>query len=223
VQPELALAHDRTLFGSVGPFAGSRWRIQYAPTFGEWAFHAGTFDYRQYIFVRPFTLAFRGFFFGRYGGAADTFPNFLGNPDLIRGYTQGSIWNRECRNTLEANTRTGCSALDQLIGSKIAVANVELRFPLASNVTLLGVALPTVHGALFFDVGMTWNETSIVKWQRETGDDPFQVRAPLRSWGGSIRANVFGLVILRADYTRPLDRAPEYDQPYWTISLGPTF
>ena len=223
VQPSLAMAHDRTLFGSVGPFAGSRWRIQYSPAIGDWNFHAGTFDYRQYVFVRPFTLAFRTFFFGRYGGEADTFPNFLGNPDLIRGYTQGSVWDRECRNTLQSNTRTGCAALDQLIGSKLAVANVELRFPLASNVTLLGVPLPTVHGALFFDVGMTWNETSIVKWRRETTDDPYEVRAPLRSWGGSIRANVFGLLILRADYTLPLDRAPEYDQAYWTISIGPTF
>jgi len=47
------------------------------------------------------------------------------------------------------------------------------------------------------------------------------VRTPLRSWGGSIRANVFGLLIMRLDYTKPLDRTLRHS--YWTISLGPTF
>jgi hypothetical protein len=74
---------------------------------------------------------------------------------------------------------------------------------------------------VFFDVGMAWNETSTLKWKRETGDDPLLVRIPLRSWGGSVRANVLGFVILRVDYTRPLDRT--YHQAYWTLSVGPTF
>jgi Tol biopolymer transport system component len=223
VQPSIALVHDRTLFGSVGPFAGSRWRIQYAPTVGDWDFHSGTFDYRRYLFARPFTLALRGFFFGRYGGGeADSFPAFLGNTELIRGYTAGSLWEHECGgNTTTPGTRTGCAALDQLIGSKVAVANAELRFPLATNVNVLGIGLPNIQGAVFFDVGLTWNETSIVKLRRDPGDDPYVVRIPLRSWGASLRTNVFGVVILRFDYTQPLDRV--YRQAYWTVSAGPTF
>jgi len=47
------------------------------------------------------------------------------------------------------------------------------------------------------------------------------VRTPLRSWGGSIRANMLGLLIMRVDYSKPLDRA--YQKAYWTVSLGPTF
>jgi outer membrane protein assembly factor BamA len=222
VEPSVALVHDKTLFGAVGPFAGTRIRLAYAPTFGGWNYQQGTVDLRKYIFARPFTLAFRGLLYGRFGGAADTFPVFLGSTELIRGYTAGSVIDNECSNLLDdPGSRTGCNALDQLIGSKVAVANVELRFPLARGVNLLGLPLPPVEGAVFFDVGMAWNETSTLKWKRETGDDPLLVRIPLRSWGGSVRANVLGFVILRVDYTRPLDRT--YHQAYWTLSVGPTF
>jgi len=50
---------------------------------------------------------------------------------------------------------------------------------------------------------------------------PALVRAPLKSWGGSIRVNMLGLMILRFDYTKPIDRPLKRN--YWTISLGPTF
>jgi Tol biopolymer transport system component len=223
IQPSVAYVHDKTLFGFVGPFAGTRVRLEYSPTFGDWQFHAGTLDLRKYVFLRPFTIAMRGLFFGRYGGAADTFPAFLGSTELIRGYTAGSVIDNECSRVLnDPQSRTGCSELDELIGSKIAVANVELRFPLARNVNLLGLTLPPVEGAVFFDVGIAWNETSTLKLEREAGDDPVLVRIPLRSWGGSVRANILGILILRVDYTRPLDR-PSYRRAYWTFSVGPTF
>jgi hypothetical protein len=221
VQPSIAFVHDKTLFGTVGPFSGSRWRLQYAPTFGDWNFHSGTVDLRKYIFKAPFTIAVRGLFFGRFGSAADTFPAFLGNTELIRGYTAGSVIEHECNARRDdADTRTGCVALDRLIGSKIAVANVELRFPLSPGLQILGLPIPTVEGALFFDVGVAWNENSLLKLQF-TDPNGDLIRRPLRSWGGSIRTNLLGLAVLRFDYTRPLDR--DYENAYWTVSFGPTF
>jgi len=85
----------------------------------------------------------------------------------------------------------------------------------------LPVGFPPIEGAIFYDIGMAWDDASTVKWNREATDDPVLVRQPLRSWGASIRANVFGLLIMRFDYTRPLDRPLK--RSYWTISLGPTF
>jgi hypothetical protein len=58
-------------------------------------------------------------------------------------------------------------------------------------------------------------------WSRKAGQDPELVRAPLSSWGGSIRLNLLGAAILRIDYAVPLNRS--YDHPYWTLSIGPTF
>jgi len=223
VQPSIAHVHDNTLFGYVGPFAGSRSRFSVSPAFGSWQFTAGLVDYRRYIFFRPFTLAFRGLMFGRFGRDADRFPIFVGNTEILRGYTAGSFRDNECVADPGAGSQTGCAELDQLIGSKIAVANVELRFPLARSLVLgfLPVGFPPIEGAIFFDAGMAWDDASTLKWRRDAGENPLLVRIPLRSWGGSIRANMFGLLILRLDYTKPLDRPR--NKSYWTVSLGPTF
>jgi Tol biopolymer transport system component len=224
VSPSLSLVHDNALFGYVGPFAGSRFRFQVTPSFGDWQFVGGLADWRRYFFARPLTLALRGLFFGRYGRDGGQFPIFLGSTELIRGYTAGSLINNECANsTTSTSGRTGCSELDQLIGSRIAVANVELRFPLTRSLVLgfLPVGLPPIEGALFYDMGLAWDPGSVIKWQRAQGDDAEIVRTPLRSWGGSIRVNVLGFVVLRFDYTKPLDRLR--NKAYWTVSLGPTF
>jgi outer membrane protein assembly factor BamA len=215
--------HDNALFGYVGPFAGARSRFQVSPSVGDWQFVTGLADWRRYLFARPFTLALRGVFFGRYGRDANSFRTFLGNTELMRGYTAGSLIDNECTDSASMGGVTGCSDLDQLIGSKVAVANIELRFPLTRSVVLgfLPVGLPPIEGALFYDVGLAWDSGSTIKWRRDPGDDPERVRQPVRSWGGSIRANLLGFVILRLDYTKPLDRG--HGNPYWTVSLGPTF
>jgi Tol biopolymer transport system component len=217
-QPSVALVHDNSLFGYVGPFAGSRSRFQASPTLGDWKFVTLLGDYRRYLYLRPFTLAFRGMLFGRFGRDAEQFPIFLGTTELIRGYTAGSMRDHEC-----AGSFSGCAEIQQLIGSKVAVGNVELRFPLTRSLVLglLPVGFPPIEGALFYDAGVAWSAGDTLKLSRKAGDDPILVRAPLRSWGGSIRANLFGYVILRLDLTKPLDR--RYNKSYWTVSLGPTF
>ena len=224
VSPSLGLVHDNSLFGYTGPFAGSRSRLEVSPSLGDWRFISGLADWRRYFFTRPFTLAVRGLFFGRSGRDANQFQSFLGSTDLLRGYTAGSLINNECAQAAPTSGGvTGCPDLDRLLGSKIAVANVELRFPLTRNLVLgfLPVGLPPIEAALFYDLGLAWNSGDQVKWQRDPGDDVEHVRQPLKSWGGSIRANVLGLLILRVDYTKPLDRT--HGNPYWTLSIGPTF
>src|SRR5882762_90084 len=223
LQPSLALVHDNALFGYVGYFAGSRSRFQVSPAFGSWQFTAVSADYRRYIFVRPFTLAMRGLMFGRFGRDAQGFPVFLGSTELLRGYTYGSFRNNECVADPGNNSQTGCAELDQLIGRKIAVANIELRFPLTRSLVLgfLPIGFPPIEAAIFYDAGLAWNGSSTVKLHRSSTENPAFVRAPLRSWGTSIRVNMLGYLILRFDYTKPIDRPLK--KSYWTISLGPAF
>jgi len=220
--PTVALAHDNALGGWVGPFAGSRWRIEASPNFGAWQFTQGLVDWRRYFFARPFTLALRGLVLGRSGRDADLFQQFLGSTELIRGYTAGSVINHECISSAAQNS---CPELDQLIGSSLAVVNAELRFPLTRSLVLgfLPVGLPPIEGAIFYDAGLAWNSNSKVLWSRTAAQEAQAglYRAPLRSWGGSIRVNALGFVVLRLDYTKPLSRS--YRTPYWTLSLGPTF
>ena len=223
-QPSAALVHDNALFGWVGPFSGTRWRAEVAPAFGSWQFTAMTADYRRYLFFRPFTLALRGLYFGRAGRDGGRFPTFLGSTELIRGYTAGSFQSNECVAQVTASSQTGCAELDQLIGSNILVGNVEIRFPLTRALVLgvLPVGFPPLEGAFFYDAGVAFNGFSQLHWHRTASQSPDNVRIPLRSYGFGIRANMFGIVILRLDYTKPLDR-PLNSRAYWTLSLGPTF
>jgi surface antigen Omp85-like protein/WD40 repeat protein len=224
VQPSLALVHDNAIFGYVGPFAGGRSRFGISPAFGSKQFTTYTADYRRYLFARPFTLAVRGLFYGNSGRDANLFPIYLGSTELIRGYTSGSIFNHECATAPSVNPQsvTQCDALDRLIGTRIAVANVELRFPLTRSLVLgfLPVGLPPIEGALFYDAGVAWNSGDQLHW-RSSATDARDVKGLLRSYGGAIRVNLLGFVILRFDVTKPLDRV--YNKAYWTVSLGPTF
>jgi Tol biopolymer transport system component len=224
VQPSIAVVHDNALFGYVGPFAGGRSRFGVSPAFGSKHFTTYTADYRRYLFARPFTLAVRGLFYGNSGRDANLFPIYLGSTELIRGYTSGSIFNHECATApaVDPQSITGCDALDRLIGTRIAVANVELRFPLTRSLVLgfLPVGLPPIEGALFYDAGVAWTSGDELHWRLNAAAGP-NVKGLLRSYGGSIRVNLLGFVILRFDVTKPLDRV--YNKAYWTVSLGPTF
>jgi hypothetical protein len=80
---------------------------------------------------------------------------------------------------------------------------------------------PPIEGAIFYDVGLTWNEGSTLKWNRSPGDDPIRVRTPLQTFGASIRANLFGFAVARLDYAIPQERRSV--KGLWTFSLGPAF
>ena len=223
VQPRIALVHDNTLFGWVGPFAGSRARFEFSPAIGDRQFFNATADYRRYFFARPFTLAMRGLMYGAFGRDGNQFPIYLGSTELVRGYTSGSFDPAECLGTVNPNSYFGCARQDALVGSRIMVFNAELRFPLTRSLVLgfLPIGLPPVEGAIFFDAGVAWDKGMSLAWNQQPGDNIYQVRAPVRSWGASIRTNVLGFMILRFDYAKPLDRPLK--NAYWTVSLGPTF
>jgi Tol biopolymer transport system component len=223
LQPSLALVFDNSLFGYTSPFYGKRYRLEVAPVFGDWKYVQLLGDYRRYDLIKfPFTVATRAQFLTRLGRDGDQFPVFLGSPDLVRGYTFGSYDASMCSPTLSAST-TGCPELDQLVGSRIAVFSAEFRFFLIRNLTLgfLPIGFPPIEGALWYDAGMAWNSTSSVRLNRSTGQDLSAVRSPVTSYGVGLRANVFGMAILRLDYAIPNQR-PGHGG-YWILSLGPPF
>ena len=223
IQPAIALVHDNSLFGYVGPFYGSRWRFEAAQTLGEWKFSQFTADYRRYdAIIGPIVLATRGLFFGRIGRDANEFRLFGGNTDLIRGNTSGSYARNECRDAGDPGTSTGCVELDRLVGTQIAIGSAELRFPILNPSMGMPLGFPPIEGAFFYDIGMVWDQYSILKWELESGDErnPL-VRTPLRTWGVGLRTNLFGFAVLRVDYSRPHGRPGV--NGLWTLSLGPTF
>jgi outer membrane protein assembly factor BamA len=96
-------------------------------------------DYRRYFMpARPFTLAARLLHYGRYrsdGEDPRLQPLYLGYAGLVRGYNFGSFDPSECKPG-PGDDPDSCPVFDQLLGSRIVVGSVELRFPLLG---MLGV------------------------------------------------------------------------------------
>jgi Tol biopolymer transport system component len=196
-----AMVFDNSVFGATSPVAGQRYRLEATPTVGTIAFAGALADYRRYFAPVPFyTIATRALHYGRYGGGAEDYrlpPLFIGYPQLVRGYDIGSFDARDCRATAAAS----CPAFDRLLGSRMLVGNVELRFPLlrpfGMRSNMYG-PLP-VEVALFGDGGVAW--TSLDKPAFLGGS-----RKPVASTGVTLRVNLFGFAVGQFDLARPLQR-----------------
>ena len=138
---------------------------------------------------------------------------FLGYPSLIRGYEANSFSSNECGPKL---LQTGaCPVFDRLFGSRMAVANAELRIPLLG---FLGVVpsrgLPPVEAALFYDAGIAWTSADLARRL----DRP---RKPVSSYGASLRFNIFGFAIGQLSYVKANDRP--FKPWMWEFSFSPGF
>jgi Tol biopolymer transport system component len=223
IRPSIGLTFDNTIFGYVGPFVGRRSRVEISRSIGDWKLTQLTADYRRYDrLLGPFVLATRGLFIGRTDADARVAPIFLGATDLLRGHTAGSYYRHECLTINDPGTYTGCGQLDQLLGNNIGLASAELRFPLLNaQLGFVPIGFPPIEGAFFWDGGVAWNSNSVVLSSRAQGQDIVRFRTPLQTLGFSIRANMLGFLILRADYSVPQHR--NGIGGYWTLSIGPTW
>ena len=116
-----------------------------------------------------------------------------------------------------------CSAVN-LLGSRVAVVNAELRFPLIRRVELgiLPMTLPPLEGLFFYDAGLAWSKHQAVYGGRPANYDANTQRFPLRSYGLGLRLNLFNYALLRWDYAVPLDQTGSR-RGFWTWSIWPSF
>ncbi len=212
---------DWSNFGFTGPVVGGRVRFEVEPTFGDISFTSALADYRRYLFSSPFTLAFRGMHYGRYGQDAENqqflSPLFLGYGGLVRGYSMSSFDVSECST---GSGTSGCPEFDRLVGSRLALANVELRVPLfgTSQFGLIPFpVIPTTVGA-FFDAGVAWtaDESPELRFATSSAE-----RVPVASAGVFARFNVLGYMVVSTWLAHPFQR-PQKDlqfgfelQPGW--------
>ncbi|MFQ5889679.1 MAG: peptidase S9 [Gemmatimonadota bacterium] len=218
-----ALVFDNTLFGGTGPILGQRYRFQATGTFGSLNYVTALADYRRYIMpARPITLAGRILHFGRYGNDGEDrrlSQLFIGYPSLVRGYNDGSFEVSECDPPEE--DPLACPVFDQLLGSRLAVANIELRVPVFGFFGLVpSPAAPPVEFFTFFDAGVAW--TSGDQGILDGGFDFLGIdRDPVTSYGVGARINLFGFLIGEIDFVHPNGR-PEKGW-YTLFHLSPAF
>jgi len=219
---QIAMVSDNTLFGYTGPVMGRRYRLQVSPVVGAYDWVEYLADYRRYdpILFNYLTVATRLYTDLSIGHDETAFPKYIARPDYVRGYDRNSAFYLSCP-VVGANP-TNCSAV-QLLGSRVAVANFELRFPLLRKVELgfLPVDLPPLDGLFFYDAGLAWSAGQSVYLTRPENYNISTQRYPLKSYGFGLRLNLFNYAILRWDFAIPVDQSQH--KGIWTWSLWPSF
>jgi len=237
-QGSAAFVGDNSFSAYTSPIVGTRYRFEVAPTVGTVVFNTGLADMRRYFFKRPFTLAFRGLQYGRYGRDADNYdrlsPIYLGEETLIRGYGYGSFTPDECEAGTDPASNQRCPVFDRLLGSRIGVINAEFRIPLfgTSGFGLINFPYLPLEVSPFFDAGIAWTSNQSPEFRVATvanntpadcANDatlqgflkPCAERIPVMSAGVSFRFNVLGYMILETYVAHPFQR-PTKD---WVVGI----
>ena len=203
-ETQLAFVYDTAILGPTAPVLGERLRVEVEPALGARSFLDVRVDARKYFMPRrPFTIAARVEHAGRYGpGASESrlTPLVVGLQTLVRGYDLRNFAADEC-----GLSATECSVIDELAGSRLGVANLEIRAPLLGLFTgELDYGRLPIEAIVFADAGVLWTR----------GPNGGTERHQFRSVGAGGRANLGGF-ILELTAARPFDRPGAG----WTVSF----
>jgi len=210
-QTSAAFVTDSSVFGATGPLMGMRSRFEVAPTAGDVDYTSLVLDVRRYVMpFEPFTIAGRLVHVGRYGGDAESgrlSPLFVGFPTFVRGYDIYSFDPHDC-------DPGACIKLDDLEGSRVLVANLEVRAPL---VGMFKGRIDYGHIPVdlfgFFDAGIAWRGDSAPL-------SSFSDRPWVKSTGAGLRFNAFGFAVIELSAAHAFDRPRDKWQFLFALQPG---
>lgn len=199
-QVGMAYTLDNAFMGIASPLRGERLRVEGEYYFGDMNFYSFLFDFRRYIYFKPFCLATRFYHAGRYGLGTSNMviqSMYIGYPWLVRGYGDNYIYGDD----ENINER-----YQQLFGSRIAVANIELRLPFTGPERLCIIPFKYLFTELsgFIDGGIAWDKDHTPTLRFDA--DLSKYRYPLFSYGVSLRFNIFGFMVLEPYYAVPIQK-----------------
>ncbi len=211
--PSVSLVGDNALFGYYGPVNGRRYNITYSPSLAVFdnglQYHTVTADHRKYWdLTHGYTFAFRTL--GAFSTGRDARTFFVGGFSTLRGFEDFS-----------------------LEGSRVALANLELRFPFIQQLGLVGpvpIGIFNLRGAVFADVGAVWDKgdklrLSVISENRRDGLVAGAVNEPFNGlgfgFGGGVRTALY-FFILKLDAAWNTDFR-NTSRPRWHFSIGPEF
>ncbi|HUQ19787.1 MAG TPA: hypothetical protein VM099_09265, partial [Gemmatimonadaceae bacterium] len=181
--PSVAYVSDNSLSGLTGPIMGRRYRFQVTPSVGNLRWTEFLGDYRRYdpLIFNTLTFATRFLTSMAVGRDEGAFPKYVGRPEFVRGYDNANFYGFECTSYIGGSSTCNTA---QLVGSRVAVFNAEIRFPLIRRFDLgsLPVGLPPVEGLFFYDAGLAWNKGQSVSLTKPADYDFNLQRYPLRSF-----------------------------------------
>jgi Tol biopolymer transport system component len=189
---DAAYVFDNSRSGIASPVDGSRARFQAEKFFNGVDAHAFLLDFRKYKFVRPFSFAYRLYYYGRHGADRNTNRMtrlFVGYPWLVRGYDTGEFYMDSTRNHQGIGIK-------HLIGNNLLISNFEWRMPFTGPFDFAWFRSSTIFSelALFVDAGIAWDSESTPVLALTTKTD--ERRIPVFSTGMSLRLNFFGFIVV---------------------------
>jgi Tol biopolymer transport system component len=200
-----AFVNDTAAFGPSGPILGGRSRFEVSATVGELNVARLLLDYRRYVMpVKPYTIAARLLHTGYYGRDAEDprlLPAFLGSRQFVRGYGWSAL---RCPRDVDGD----CGAYEDLLGSRLLVGNLEVRFPVLGMLSrdIRYGAIP-LEGFLFADTGLVWSRSPIFTAANSS-------RHLVGSFGAGVRLSAF--VPLELAVVRALNRPA----PGWSFDIS---
>jgi hypothetical protein len=201
--PSISLIGDNALFGYYGPVNGGRHNLTVSPSF-DWfrnglSYQTVTLDARRYWdLTHGYTFAAR--VLGGVSAGHDPQIFQVGGFSTLRGY----------------------SDFDSS-GSRVAIANLELRFPFIQQLGLVGpvpLGIFNLRGAVFTDFGAVWDQGEAVRFTRVV-DGSRRLDTPMMGFGTGIRTVLY-FFILKLDVAWNTDWV-DVSRPRWHVSLGPEF
>ncbi len=212
----LAYTLDNAYFGIASPLRGQRFHLEVNQYLGKYNFTSIIADFRKYFFINPMSIAVRFYYQGRYGNIKNDYflrSLYIGWPWLVRGFY----------NFIGLSSSLADQA--QLFGSRIGVANIELRIPFTGPERLCLIPFKYFISELSFftDAGIAWNPENKLTLNRRANEslklnyknllvstpksiyeiDYAYYRYPMVTYGISLRINLFGYMILEPYYAIP--------------------
>lgn len=127
----IGFVRDTALYKQFGPFVNDMYRIDLSWSTGGYNAMISAEARKYFRLSSEMVLAFRGYAGAQWGKTIT--PWIIGDLGELRGYQ----WM-------------------QFMGNRIAMTNIELRFPLTKNFNLLGIYLGDIRAALFMDLAQIW-------------------------------------------------------------------
>lgn len=227
--PSVSFVHDNTTFGYTAPIKGTRYNLtaMASPKLGDegLGFTSLVGDFRTY-----YKIADEYSFVMRFAGGYSMGPNpqrfYIGGTDnwLNRTFENNTI---PINNIEDYAFSTPGLPLrgynyDAKAGSKYALVNLELRFPLLRYFILgaLPIGFANIEGTMFVDAGTAWSDNnSLQLFQKVNGST--RMKDLLMGTGVGARAITFGIP-LKFDVAWSYD-LNKFSPPKYYLSLGVDF
>lgn len=230
VVPSLSLIHDNILWGYISPIDGTRYRVDVLGNpginNGKLTFASLLGDYRTYFkFSAEYSFALR--LSGGYSVGANPQRFFLGGVDnwINRKFATQNVPIESISDFAFLSTAVPLRGYDyaQSIGTKYALLNFEVRFPLIRY--FITGALPlffsNIQGVLFLDAGAAWNKNSSLKLFKHNSENSLVTQDLLMGTGIGARL-YFLYFLLRYDLAWAYN-LNKFSTPTHYISIGVDF